>query len=99
MLVIAPQKFCLLFTLGSLLIIGSFSALKGPREFCAHLFELKRLPFSLLYAGSLVGTLWATLIAKSALYTLVLCLAQIAALLQFLGSYFPGGPALVRSAI
>merc|ERR1712137_348540 len=39
MIVLAPQKFALLFTLGSLCILSSFSILRGHKEFFKYLFS------------------------------------------------------------
>ena len=98
MLIVAPQKFCLMFSLGSGFMLYSFSILKGHAEFLAHMSEMKRLPYSLSYVLSLLGTLWASLIAKSTLYTIIFSVVQMATLAQFLGSYVPGGVGFVHKA-
>ena len=90
-LLIAPQKFAALFTVGSLLILSSFSVLKGHQAFQAHLITRERLPFTIGYLGSLLGTLYSALWAKTYLLTIFFSLAQIIGLLYFLLSYFPGG--------
>lgn len=36
-MVLMPQKFAICFTLGCALIVGSFFALKGPRNQLAHM--------------------------------------------------------------
>lgn len=38
-IVLVPQKFAICFTMGCLLIVGSFFALKGPRNQLAHMFS------------------------------------------------------------
>lgn len=40
-MVLMPQKFALCFTLGCALIIGSFFALKGPKNQLAHMFSME----------------------------------------------------------
>ena len=91
LLAIAPRKFATLFTFGSLLILSSFSVLKGHAAFLQHLISAERLPFSVGYAVSLVGTLYAAMWSQSYVLTMVFSLAQIVGLLYFVFSYLPGG--------
>lgn len=91
MIVFAPQKFALLFTLGSLSFMGSFSALRGHVAFGRHLMSRERLPFSATYVLSMVGTLWAALVYRSYILTVIFSGVQVAALSWFLLSYIPGG--------
>mmetsp|Transcript_54542 Transcript_54542/g.152117 ORF Transcript_54542/g.152117 Transcript_54542/m.152117 type:complete len:372 (-) Transcript_54542:62-1177(-) len=94
-LLIAPQKFALLFTVGSLTLLGSFAMLNGLRSFAASLSRRDKLPFSSAYVLGLVGTLWATLVRRSYVFTTVFAIMQAVALLYFVASYLPGG----RSAL
>lgn len=91
MVVLAPQKFALLFTLGSLCFLGSFSALRGHSAFLRHLLSRSRLIFTATYAMSMVGTLWASLIYRSYLLAIAFSAVQVSALSWFLVSYIPGG--------
>lgn len=91
MVVFAPQKFTLLFTLGCICWIAGLAMLQGPGTLVQAMIQKERLPFSLGYVGSLIGTLWATLIAHSYVLTVFCALCQIAALVAFIVSYFPGG--------
>lgn len=90
-LVIAPQKFSLLFTFGSLFIIAGCATLKGWKPFLSHCLERHRLPFSAAYVTSLVLTLYGTLIVKSYILAVVFAGVQVACLITFLASYVPGG--------
>ncbi len=90
-LLIAPQKFATLFTFGSLMMLGSFSTLRGHAAFREHLFSSDKLPFTLGYSACLIGTLWSALLGKGYVLTLVFSVAQMIGLLYFLVSYFPGG--------
>lgn len=90
-LIIAPGKFALFFTLGSTTMLSSFVILKGPRSFAEHLTQRKKLPFSSAYIVSLIGTLWATLIKRSLIFTAIFAIIQSLALLYFVASYFPFG--------
>eukprot|EP00927_Polykrikos_kofoidii_P057599 TRINITY_DN51750_c0_g1_i1.p1 TRINITY_DN51750_c0_g1~~TRINITY_DN51750_c0_g1_i1.p1 ORF type:complete len:402 (-),score=111.36 TRINITY_DN51750_c0_g1_i1:40-1245(-) len=95
-LVIAPQKFALLFAIGSMLMLGSFAVLKGPQAFAMTLIQREKLPFSGSYAIGLVGTLVATLIMKNYILTAFFGLMQVFALLYFLASFIPGGQAILN---
>lgn len=95
LLAIAPRKFATLFTVGSLLILSSFSVLRGHAAFISHLTSNERLPFSLGYVVSMVGTLYASMWSQSYLLTIFFSLAQIVGLLYFIVSYFPGGASVL----
>jgi hypothetical protein len=89
--IISPHKFALMFTLGSGLMILSFSFLRGHSAFIKHLSSMDRLPFSASYLTSLVGTLYCSLVMGSYILTLIFSLIQVVALAYFLVSYIPGG--------
>ena len=90
-LLLAPSKFATLFTIGSLLILSSFSVLRGHENFRQHMLSRERLQFSLGYLTSLLGTLYASLWSKGYLLTLIFSISQMVGLAYFLVSYFPGG--------
>ncbi|CAJ1340659.1 unnamed protein product [Effrenium voratum] len=94
-MVIAPQKFALLFAFGSMTMLGSFAFLKGPQAFLAGMARKEQLPFSVAYAVGLVGTLVSTIILRSFLLTGICGLLQALGLLYFVASYVPGGKACV----
>ncbi|EER03424.1 integral membrane protein, putative [Perkinsus marinus ATCC 50983] len=91
MVVIAPQKFALMFTVGSCLILASFSVLKGHAAFIAHIMSPEKRVFTAGYVASLVATLYGALVSKSYILTVVFSLVQVVALAYFLVSYIPGG--------
>ena len=70
-IIIAPSKFAFSFTLGCLCIMAGFSSLRGWKQQLAHMFSKERLPFSAAYLGSIIATLYAALIMKSYLLSLV----------------------------
>ena len=90
-LLIAPSKFATLFTIGSVCMLASFSVLRGHDNFRQHMLSKDRLPFSLGYFTSLLGTLYSALLGKGYLMTLIFSIAQLIGLAYFLISYFPGG--------
>jgi len=94
-LILAPQKFALLFTIGSITMLSSFVVLGGARAFGSQLMQRDKLPFSIAYGVSLVGTLWATIIARSYIFTGIFAAVQAISLLYYLATFFPGG----RSAL
>ena len=77
MILLAPQKFSGLFTLGSLCFFMSFAALRGPAKFASHLLTKERLPFSISYVGSMIGTLYSANILRSYILTLVFTGIQV----------------------
>lgn len=93
MLVINPRKFSLLFSLGSLFTISSFSFLYGPYNHLMHLFSKERLPFTLIYFTTLIGTLYFAMGLQSAILTPIAAVLQVVALTWFVVSYIPGGQA------
>lgn len=45
-IVIAPSKFALSFTIGSLLVMAGFAALRGLKQQASHMLSASRLPFT-----------------------------------------------------
>ena len=105
MIYIRPQKFALSFTFGSLTFMGSFAILKGPYEHVTGMLVADRLPFTMVYVGSMVATLFFTFTVGGASgYVLVMACsaAQLLALMWYLITFLPGGAQgmqVLRSAI
>lgn len=91
MLLLNPRKFSLLFTLGSVFTLSSFSFLWGPYSHMVHLFSKERLPFTLVYLTTLIATLYFAMGLQSAILTPIAAVLQVIALLWFVISYIPGG--------
>ena len=70
-IVLKARKFALLFSLGSLFTLGSFSFLWGPCNHIKHLFGKDRLPFTSVYLGTLLATLYFALGLQSYVLTSV----------------------------
>lgn len=152
LLVFAPSKFALLFTMGSLCFLAALALLRGVSALSKHLIEpsrseldvrheithsqetgnrqnaaqaaftcyiiaskfakvgvrkvfcacwarvllIRRLPFTAVYFSSLFLTLYATLVAKSYVLTLVFSVLQLCGLSSFLVSYIPGGTHMIK---
>ncbi|CAK7345911.1 unnamed protein product [Dovyalis caffra] len=90
-IVLLPQKFAICFTLGCCFIIGSFFALKGPKNQLAHMTSKERLPFTLGFIGSMVGTLYVSMVLHSYVLSVLFSVIQVLALVYYAVSYFPGG--------
>lgn len=96
LLVFAPSKFALLFTMGSLCFLSALALLRGVLALFRHLVEPTRLPFTAVYFSSLFLTLYATLMAKSYVLTLAFSVLQLCGLASFLVSYIPGGSHMLK---
>ncbi|KAM5582746.1 protein transport protein SFT2 [Rosa sericea] len=92
-MVLMPQKFAICFTLGCAFIIGSFFALKGPKNQFVHMSSKERLPFTLGFLGSMVGTIYVSMVLHSYILSVFFSVLQVLALAYYAVSYFPGGSA------
>ena len=96
MIAIRPQKFALSFTFGSLTFMASFAILVGPKEHISGMIKADRLPFTAVYFGSMLVTLYFTFNmggASGYLFVMGASGAQLVALLWYLISFLPGGSA------
>ena len=91
MLLLKARKFALLFSLGSLFVISSFSFLWGFSAHLKHLFARERFPFTSVYFLTLFLTVYFALGLRSTLLTIISSLFQVLALLWYIISYLPGG--------
>lgn len=92
-MVLMPQKFAICFTLGCCFIIGSFFALRGPKNQFAHMSSKERLPLTLGFVGSMVGTIYVSMVLHSYIFSVLFSVLQVLALAYYAISYFPGGSA------
>ncbi|ESO09037.1 hypothetical protein HELRODRAFT_74437 [Helobdella robusta] len=90
-LILKARKFAMLYSLGSLFIIFSFSMLWGPMNHIKHLLSPSRLPFTTAYFTTMIGTLYFSLSVQSAVMTVIFGILQVVALLWYIVSYVPGG--------
>ncbi|KAL6839474.1 hypothetical protein ACP4OV_030744 [Aristida adscensionis] len=92
-MVIVPQKFAICFTMGCAFIIGSFFALKGPKNQLYHMISKERLPFTLGFVGSMIATIYVSMVLHSYILSVFFSVLQVLALAYYAISYFPGGSA------
>lgn len=90
-ILLKARKFVLLYTMGSLFTIGSFSFLWGPTNHMKHLCSLGRLPFTAAYFGSMFATIYVAMFMKSTVLTAIFAVVQVLTLVWYLVSYIPGG--------
>ncbi|CAI0552164.1 unnamed protein product [Linum tenue] len=90
-MVLVPQKFAICFTIGCAFIVGSFFALRGPKEQLLHMFSKERLPLTLGFIGTMVGTVYVSMVLHSYVLSVVFSVLQVIALSYYVISYFPGG--------
>ncbi|KAF2786443.1 SFT2 domain-containing protein [Melanomma pulvis-pyrius CBS 109.77] len=96
--IVRPQKFAILWSLGSLLFLGAWGVLMGPIQYLQHLISGPRLPFTAAYFGSIALTLYFSLGLRSMILTFIATLCQLVALIWYLVSYFPMGSTGLRFA-
>ncbi len=72
-----PQKFCLFFSLGSLCILSSFAFLQDPADYLRSFFSGPQALFGICYLGSLLLSVYASLVAKRYLATIVVTVLQV----------------------
>lgn len=76
-LILTPAKFALSFTFGSACTMAAFNMLSGWQASLRHMISSERLPFSAAYVGSMLATVYAALIMKSYLFSLIFCGGQV----------------------
>ena len=91
LLLFKARKFALLFSLGSVFVMGSFSFLWGPVKHFKHMLNKERLPFTAVYTGTLTLTLYFAMGLQSTVLTVIAASCQVIALVWFVISYIPGG--------
>lgn len=79
-IILKPRKFVLLFSMGSLFFIASFSLLWGVKNHMKHLFSTTRLPFTASYFFTLISTIFAAIWLKSLILTLIFAALQVISL-------------------
>ncbi|KAL4221810.1 hypothetical protein ACF0H5_020064 [Mactra antiquata] len=91
LLVLKARKFAMLYSVGSLFIIGSFSMLWGPMNHVKHLLGRERLVFTSVYFGTMFATIYFSIWVRSTVLTVIFAVMQILALIWYIVSYIPGG--------
>uniref|UniRef100_UPI00398ECC85 vesicle transport protein SFT2C n=1 Tax=Pristiophorus japonicus TaxID=55135 RepID=UPI00398ECC85 len=95
-MLLKARKFALLFTLGSLFLLGSLALLRGPWNQLRQLASRDHLPFTAAYLGSLLATLYSALALQSTALTAVAATTQLLTLAGYVISAVPGGTTGLR---
>ncbi|PAA65787.1 hypothetical protein BOX15_Mlig020859g1, partial [Macrostomum lignano] len=96
MVLLKARRFAVLYSMGSLCLLLSFSALWGPVNHLRHLVTGPRRPFTCAYLLMLAATLYSAMGLRSGPLALLFVCLQVAALLWYLISYLPGGQRGIR---
>lgn len=89
--VLFPTKFVLPFCFANLFIFVSFGFLHGFGSYGRHLISRERWPFTALFFGSTLATLYVTYGIQFYPVTLVFSVIQMIASASYMVSYVPGG--------
>lgn len=89
--VINPKKFVSLFSLGSLLIIGSFIFIHGTRDFCGMLFSKTRWVLTTLFLTSIATGVFFSFYGNYFIIAYICSIFQFITLVTFVLSFIPGG--------
>lgn len=89
--VINPKKFVSLFSLGSLLIIGSFIFIYGTREFVGMLFSKTRWVLTTLFLSSIAIGIFFSFYGDFFIVAYICSVLQLITLVTFVLSFIPGG--------
>lgn len=86
-----PTKFVLPFCFANLFLFVSFGFLHGFGSYGRHLVSRERWPFTALFFGSTLATLYVTYVIQFYPVTLVFTVIQGIASASYVISYLPGG--------
>ncbi|CBK20525.2 uncharacterized protein [Blastocystis hominis] len=90
-LLFRPVKFAMSFTMGSLMTMLTIASIRGYSAYVNSMLQKDRLPKTLLYLGSLVLTIFFSIVRKSYVMTIVCSLSQIAILAVYVIESLPSG--------
>lgn len=89
--VIQPQKFLSLFSIGSFLVLASFIFIHGTTEYFKKLFDSSRRIFTIAYLISLILGFYYAFVKGYFLISLICTIVQLITLIIFTLSFIPGG--------
>jgi len=71
LIIILPNKFSSLFSLGCICVFISLALLKGPEKFLKGLIQKDKIIYTVCYVLTLFGTLYFSIIKSAYLYTII----------------------------
>lgn len=95
-ILVAPAKFALPYTLGSICSIGSTMCLVGPSKQLSKMFSESRRLSTISYLISVILTL-VFAFKGQALLCLMAIAVQLVAMVWYVASYIPGGQGMVKT--
>jgi len=91
MVVISPQKFTLLFTFSMIGTLVGLAFLNGPRSYLKKLTVKKSRIQTGVLLGSIILSLYFSVISESYLLSLLFCFIQLNSVVLFFCNTFPFG--------
>jgi hypothetical protein len=91
MIVISPQKFTEFFSMAVIALIVGLAFLNGPRSYLKKLTAKKSMIATSVLFGSMILSLYFSLIEGSYLYSLIFCVIEFNAVILFFCNSFPIG--------
>jgi len=90
---VLPGKFAFAFTCGSVMFMSAFAVAQGPQAWMQDVMKREQMPFSIAYFGSIIGTLYATLIVRNYVAIVFFAVVQLIALSYYGAAKMPYGSA------
>lgn len=94
----APEKFAVCYTLGNILLLVSSCFLMGPSKQLGTMCHSSRAVASVVYVVSMFGTVYAAWKVRSMFVVVPMIGIQSGALIWYVASYFPYGRECVSNA-
>eukprot|EP00347_Sterkiella_histriomuscorum_P017023 403350952 len=95
-IILSPQRFTTLFTISMILLIVALAFLNGPQTYAQKLTEKKNVFASCILIGSIILSLYFSIIAGSYLLSILFCIIEFNAVLLFFCNTFPAGKTGMR---
>lgn len=91
LILIKPNKFISLFSLGSILVMSSFIFIQGTKSYFSSLFSKERYLFTTLYLASIICGIYFSFNNAWFFIAYFCVIFQFIALTVFIFSFIPGG--------
>merc|ERR1712226_1386709 len=84
-----PAKFVLIFTLAVIFAIAGLAFWSGPQQYMNKIFQKQFLVRTVVLFGSMIGSLWFSLVNSSYIMSLIFCVIEFNAILLYFCNSFP----------
>ena len=88
---LSPQKFVSLFSIGSFLILSSFIFIYGTKDYLNMLFNSSRTLLTCLYLASIIVGIYFSFVNSWMFVSHICAVLQLITLITFTLSFIPGG--------